>query len=191
VSDPHISMVKYAAHRAGRGLIGRTQVAVTKAVQSGRLSRSVVRDAQGKFLGVIPAIADQEWAASTDPAQQREVPSGGRPRQQEAFFDQGPAPSPAAGLPPNVGANFARARAIGETFKARLTELAWKEKSGQVVQADEVRREAARLGREVRNSILTTANNVGPELGLSRAMTDRLVRTLSAALGTLGTEPDA
>jgi len=175
--------------RATSGRPGTSHVAVLKAITTGRLARSVVRGPTGAVLGIVPDLADQEWVVTTDPAKQRDLPAGGRPpRPEQGFFEPAPAPA-AAPLPgqggPSSAVTFARARAIKEGFLARMAELEYRERTGALVEADEVRREAARAGREVRDAVLNAAGRLGPELAPitdPRDLTDRLVRALSGVL---------
>jgi hypothetical protein len=61
VTGPLFSLRAYARHR------NVSATAVHRAIESGRLSQCVVRDAAGKFRGITDLeLADREWAASTD-----------------------------------------------------------------------------------------------------------------------------
>ena len=55
----------YARHRKAEGLIGGTLGAVQQAITSGRLEKSVGRDANGKPLILDAGLADREWFANT------------------------------------------------------------------------------------------------------------------------------
>lgn len=56
-----ISLREYARHRAARGFVGTSAAAVSKAVASGRLVKSVVRDHRGQPKIADPELADREW----------------------------------------------------------------------------------------------------------------------------------
>lgn len=61
VTGPLFSLRAYARHR------NVSATAVHRAIESGRLSQCVVRDAAGKFRGIKDLeLADREWAGSTD-----------------------------------------------------------------------------------------------------------------------------
>lgn len=55
-----VGLREYARHK------GVQAGAVSLAENSGRLNKSVVRDENGKFLGINLELADQEWEANTD-----------------------------------------------------------------------------------------------------------------------------
>lgn len=59
-----LSIRGYAAHRAARGLPGKTHTAVRKALAAGRIT------AEPDGL-IDPVVADAQWAGQTDPAKQR------------------------------------------------------------------------------------------------------------------------
>ena len=60
-----MTLTAYAERR------GVSQPTVSRAVQSGRLSASVVRGPNGDPIIVDPELADQEWEANTDPTKVR------------------------------------------------------------------------------------------------------------------------
>jgi hypothetical protein len=184
----HVSLREYARQRAAAGRPGRSHVAVHKAIATGRLAKAVVRDGNGKVVGVRPEVADQEWESATDMSQQRETPAGGRPPAQQTFFEAQRAPDPPAPGGQTSGVAFARARAVREGFLARLAEIEYRERSGQIVEADDVAREAERFGREVRDEILNYLGRVGPQLAPMRdprALTDKLVAGAAEVLARL------
>ena len=190
----YVSLREYARMRKAARLSGATHVAVHKAIVAGRLSRSVVRDAGGRLLGVRPSLADEEWTAGTDQTWQRTTFGTGRPAmppRQEPLFDGGadaPGPDPAGqvGSGQSGALTYARARAVREGFLARLAQLEYQERTGALVSADDVRREAENAGREIRDAMLAAVQRVAPELvplaGDERAMTDHLVHAVTDAL---------
>jgi hypothetical protein len=193
VASDTLSLRAYARRRHAAGLPGHSHVAVHKAIQAGRLAASVVRGPDGAVIGVRPDLADREWIGSTDAGQQRETSAGGRPARQAEFFEQRPAaPSSVGDGGPSSALTYARARAVRESFLARLAEMEFRERSGSLVEADDVRREGLRLGHEVRDAILNLAGTLGPELAPisdARELTDRLTQALTRALTALA-EPE-
>ena len=135
---------------------GVSTEAVSKAVRVGRLSKSVVFDAKSRPR-VIPALADQEWTANTDSAQQR-VPAVAPPRQAQA-----PDPEPVAKDEPKT-ATFQQARTLREAYMARLAKLEYDEKSGLLVKADAVKNEAFKTARIVRDGLLNIPDRIAAEL---------------------------
>ena len=59
-----LTLGKYAESRKARGLPGGSKNAVSKAIKSGRLARSVVRDQRGLPKIADPDLADREWRCS-------------------------------------------------------------------------------------------------------------------------------
>lgn len=102
-----ISVREYARRRKVR------HAAVQKAIESGRLAKSVNRDAKGKVVGVFPEHADVEWEANTD---------------------QGRAPTPLAS-----GSGFQKARERREVALADKAEMDLRQKRGELVEASEVK----------------------------------------------------
>lgn len=149
MTDGSVTLTAYAKSK------GVSTEAVSKAVRVGRLSKSVVFDAKGKPR-VIPALADQEWTANTDSAQQR-VPAVAPPRP--------PAPEPEAPArdEPKT-ATFQQARTLREAYMARLARLEFEEKSALLVRADAVKNEAFRTARMVRDNLLNIPDRVAAEL---------------------------
>lgn len=148
MSDGAVSLTEYSRRR------GVSHEAVRKAVKVGRLSKSVVFGPTGKAR-LIPEIADQEWVANTDSAQQR-VPAVPPPRQ--------PAPDPDPGPPEQRTATFQQARTMREAYMARLAKLEFDEKAGQLVRADAVKNEAFKVARVVRDSLLNIPDRIAAEL---------------------------
>lgn len=90
-------------------------MAISHAVKGRRIVDAVVRDAEGKFLGLIADVAIREFAANTDPAKIPIAKNGGRPPKEPR--PAGPAAPTAAGHeaarrdhgpPPNQGSGGRR-----------------------------------------------------------------------------------
>jgi hypothetical protein len=111
---------EYAAHRKEMGLPGGSQSAVNRAIQSGRLTASVTKDAAGRTR-IDPAKADREWAATT---RSEYVPQTG--------------PTSPAGASESTP-ELAESRARHEAAKAALAELELQEREGGLVSAAEVK----------------------------------------------------
>lgn len=131
MSAPGLTLTAYAQRR------GVSCMAVSKAVKKGRLSKSVIRDEQGRPWVVDPELADREWVGATDmskaPAymREREEPSrGGRPRK------GAPPLEVAAG---GEGPSLAEATAAKNHWQAELARLKYQREAGELVAAAEVR----------------------------------------------------
>lgn len=151
MSDGSVTVAEYARR------LGVSHEAVRKAVKVGRLAKSVTWGANNKPR-LMPDLADQEWAANTDKAQQR-VPAVPPPR---------PDPPPPAAEPEQSQeprtATFQQARTLREAYMARLARLEFEEKSKQLVRADAVKNEAFKVARVVRDNLLNIPDRVAAEL---------------------------
>ncbi len=153
--DNKMGIRAYARHRKV------TPAAVRKALQSKRIT---IMD--GK---IDPEIADREWAANTDESKPRNSVSGnpGRGRTPEIP----PTASSVARAPRQVATmsavqtsagGYAAARAVRESFDARIRELEFKRMSGAFVPVKDVERVAFETYRRVRDKLLAMPDRVGP-----------------------------
>jgi hypothetical protein len=113
--EPDVAPLSLTAYAKRRGV---SAVAVSKAVASGRLSASVVRDERGAPKIGDPELADREWTANTRPridhppeaspsaaparprAAARELPASGAPPAASSAPRPAPAAAAAAAAPP-------------------------------------------------------------------------------------------
>lgn len=134
VSGP-ISLSAYARHR------GASPKAVSNAVKTGRLKKSVTFSKAGhpKITDVV--LADREWEASTDLTK-----APGSVKERADRRRDGEAPEP-GNLPlgddeadtfAHTGMNLTQATAAEKVWKAKLAELEFKKKSGELVPARDV-----------------------------------------------------
>jgi hypothetical protein len=166
-----ISIRKYAQER------GISHVAVLKAIQSGRLVKSIAHDPAGKPKIADPELADREWAANTDQAKPLNRISGEPKRRKEtatAAYEprQGaapPAPTPQPSAPPasaepggSSGPTYAQSRAIREAYQARLAKLDYEEKAGKLLPADAVRVAMFNAGRKARDMLMALPDRIAP-----------------------------
>lgn len=145
-----LSLRAYARHR------GVSAPAVLKAVSRGRLKACLTRDEKGKAKVADVALADREWAGATDITK---APTWVKERAQARASGAGKSgpPLPAAPPPPAMRAavdapdeedddtdgvqgtlSLSAALAQEKTWKARLAELDYKKRSGELVDAKEV-----------------------------------------------------
>lgn len=140
-SGDQLSLRGYAAHRRDQGLPGHSHEAVRRAIQSGRLERSVV------MVGGKPKIrsadeADQEWLEHTRHAQEGDEPE----------------PTPGEG-DEVITYNEARRRHEIERWrqarvKRELEELDLAHRRGELVSVDEARADVVKRFAAVREKIL-------------------------------------
>ncbi len=144
-----------------------TEGAVRKAVKSGRIPIEVD--------GTIdPAKANVAWERNTSPAQQR--------KPEPVPVNPAPAPTPAkSALPPvrqspqrptepepgpsAAGApNYQISRAVRETYNAKLTRLDYEERTGKLLNAEDVAKDAFALARRVRDRLLNIPSRMASVL---------------------------
>ena len=136
-----MNLEAYAKHRKARGLRGTSHVAVLKAIESGRLTEPAVRKVNGRWQIDAP-LADAQWAGNTSnmPDNGTELPKPPNTRQ----------PHPEGG-----GPSLAQAKRAKAVYEAELTRLELQRTKKELISADEVKQEASRLGRQVRDLLLT------------------------------------
>jgi hypothetical protein len=150
-----MNLQAYANHRKALGLRGTSHVAVINAYNDGRLSEPAVRR-EGRSWIINAELADEQWATRTDPSEYGGQAGGGsRPIGIKAPVQQRPATSPPPPPPsPKGGPSLAVSKQVKAAYEAKLTELEYKERSGEIGNLQDVRKEAARLARQVRDLLL-------------------------------------
>ena len=150
-----MNLQAYANHRKALGLRGTSHVAVINAIKGERLTPPAVRREGSRWI-INPELADEQWATRTDPSEYGGQAGGGsRPIGIETLVQQRPATSPP---PPAAaakgGPSLAVSKQIKAAYEAKLTELEYKERSREMGSLQDVRKEAARLARQVRDLLL-------------------------------------
>lgn len=132
---------EYARHRAVR------LNAVQAAVAAGRITAVVM-------VGGKPKIdwrkADREWDANTDPSKQNRKAKGVR-----SAAEGGDDGGSSAGT-----GTFAKARAVRETFQAKLTALKYETAAKEVVPVATVKKEWFRIARTIRDALLSAPDRL-------------------------------
>tara|TARA_B100001059_G_C17758933_1_gene541642 strand:+ start:402 stop:947 length:546 start_codon:yes stop_codon:yes gene_type:complete len=142
-------------------LVGKTPQAVRKAIKDGRIKDGYKQGRRGYLIDA--EVANREWDSNTDQSQQRS----------SEVIRQGQAAS--AGVEPAGGAiNYSKARAVGETYKARLLELEYREKSNQLIPADDAKLAQFKISRIFRDAV--------------QNIPVRVVSELAAIVGDISTE---
>lgn len=136
-----LTLRAYAKHR------GVNEKSVREAIASQRIKKGIKgRTSSGRYQ-IDPKVADKEWAKNTSTIK------GGdqRPEIKEKRSE---------------GKNFDyyAARAKKEHWEAQLAELRAKEKEGQLVEVDNVKREAFEIGRRCREAMLSIVPRVADRL---------------------------
>jgi hypothetical protein len=134
-----MNLQAYASHRKAHGLRGHSHVAVLKAIESGRLTEPAVRKVSGRWLIDAP-LADAQWAGNTS-----NMPAAGELPEP---------PSTRQPHPEGGGPSLAQAKRAKAVYEAELTRLELQKEKKELILADEVRQEASRLARQVRDLLL-------------------------------------
>jgi len=143
----------YARHR------GVTPQAVSNAVKKGRIAGSIRSD--GK---IDPQIADELWEANTIPIS--EAQAKGRPTDAARALAREAAER---GISLDGGGTMVAHKTLEAEFKAKLAKLEYEERSGKVVDAEAVHKEAFRVARITRDAMLAIPDRLAAELA---GMTD-------------------
>lgn len=135
------SVAGYARHR------GVTPAAVRYAIKTGALKKAVVQRDPEKPLKIDVEIADQEWVTDVRTDGVFEVPN-------------------VANAEPtgNAQIDTVNARAKKEAYDAELARLKVEKEKAKLVEVDEVKAEAFKLARAVRDALLNIPDRVAGEL---------------------------
>ncbi len=167
---------EYARHR------GVSHAAVSKAIKVGRLDKAVKKGKRGPAIDA--EVADLEWAANTDPAQQRvHEPEPGGAGEQGSLF-RAPREKPDQGQ----AITMARARATRETLLAQIAHLNLERMKGELVPRKDVETQAFATGRKLRDALFGSVPGLAHELIAirdPREMERRLVAALTEILGSV------
>jgi len=172
----------YARHR------GVSHTAVRKALATGRIKA----DPDG---AIDPAAADHQWAISTNLSKPRNSVTGvpkkrrapGAPSQALGVpgLEEAAMSSPADGGATRLVSSYAASRAAREAYLARLAKLEFEQKSGKLIDVDEVRAQTFALGRRARDGLLGVPDRLAPILAgesdpavIHRLLTDEIERGL-------------
>jgi hypothetical protein len=181
-----LSIRGYARHR------GVSHTAVRKALATGRITP----DADGSLDA---AKADEQWSLSTNLSKPRnsvtgipklQRPSGAPPALGAPGLEDAPA-APEGGAA-RLTSSYAASRAAREAYLARLAKLEFEQRSGKLVDADEVRAQLFGLSRRTRDTLMGLPDRLAPLLvGLTdQAIVHQLLtQELQASLAELSGAP--
>ena len=140
----------YARHRKETGLPGADPMAVEKAIRSGRISRGP--DGEIDF-----EKADRDWKENTTPHANADIHrENGGPEDEDGGGIQ--------------SSGYRRARAVREFFQARLAEIEYKERIGELISKAEVQTAAFNKYRRFRDRILNVPDRVAAILATETDM---------------------
>ncbi len=154
---PALSLRGYARHR------GVSLTAVQKAIHSGRITPNAD--------GLIDSDrADAEWKAKTRPGQRRGKQPLPEPRESER-----PESTVVGGL------DYFRARAVRESYLARLAKIEFEEKTAKLISRDEVQVAAFTKARTVRDNLLNIPDRLAATLA-AEPDTDKVHQILTGEI---------
>lgn len=155
-NTPIISIREYGRRR------GCSDTAVRKAINAGKIIEGVARDKRGKVLGINEEIANAEWAMNHDPMKERVTQNGeasARFLEPETNAEPNPQPKQQGKSTGYSGAanenSLAAAKRVQALYKAKLSELEYKQKSGKLVDKQEVYKQLYGAGQELRQAFQT------------------------------------
>lgn len=138
-----------AAYAARRGVSDR---AVRKAIDSGRLVKSVTR--KGNRWLIEPDIADLEWDRNTAPQKVRSAAQINHGKARAKGEDPGEPEPPTV---PGAGrgqATYSQAKAAAEGYRAMLLKLDYQERDGTLVKRADVERQLFEVAKQVKDAVL-------------------------------------
>jgi len=146
-----LSLRGYAKHR------GVSLKAVQKALASGRIAK---RDD-----GLIDAAeADVNWARNTSPRPQAsQKPAVASPHHNVQHHAEMPTREASDPIRLETGLEYSRARAVRESYLARLTKLDFEERTGKLVSRDEIEVAAFNKFRQFRDRMLNIPDRLAAE----------------------------
>lgn len=164
-----VSAAEYAKLR------GISKAAVSQAIADGKLPTSAVKKGRGYEIDVDQA--DREWRENTNPVMG--APTHAKPKGHSVDDENKP-----------VGTEtLAASKAKREAFLAELARLEYELKAGQLVPVEDVKKEAFKMARIVRDSILNIPDRLAAELAAETNQFNvhrRLTEELRKALEELG-----
>lgn len=171
-----LTATAYAKHRARLNLTGTSQVAVTKAIQAGRLTKPAVKKNAKGHWQIDPKLADIQW-------EERTRPGNHYFRQPIDIQDPEDPPEPAdpeqpadPGLPAVRGSVSKSALSVKTTkaeadrrtalYKSERMKIALLKEMGEVGNIKDMQREASRLATVVRQNVMMLADRLPAKLSV-------------------------
>jgi len=159
-----ISLRAYAKSRRARGLTGGSLAAVQKAIAAER-----IRLSNGK---IDPQVADIQWERNTDPVGAQRGASGGSldagvqtSAPASTAGADSTAASPESGVPPEVREEQRKrlaSAARADDMRAELLNYELEQKRGNLVRAEDVKREAFEKARVARDALMAIPDRITP-----------------------------
>ena len=155
--------------------VGVSRQRILTGINSGILATSVTKTKVGKKIEytIDEESGLKEWATNIDPSKQRDPDKAATTKD----------------MAKDGSGNFQKARAAREFYNAKIAELEFHERAGKLVSADRVKAESFKIGRRVRDSLMSVPERVAAELAAMtepRTISIYLKEQIAAALKDLG-----
>lgn len=135
---------EYARHK------GVSQKAVQLAIKEGRIDGAI--SMVGKRKKIDPTKADKLWEENTIPNNKNTHIRNDHPDKETPQEPQLKGPS------------YAQSRAIKEAYAAKMAQVNYEQKAGNLIDADEVRKAVRQIARTVRDSLMNIPDKLAPIL---------------------------
>ena len=149
-------MAKTASRVEYAKLRGITRQAVDAAVKTGRIALAVGLDGR---LDI--ALADKLWAENTNPVQGEH---GHVRKRAKKDGEQIIEAAKSVGINPDAPPTLSESKTLEAAYKARLAQIDYEERSGILVDAEKVKKEAFRVARITRDAMLSIPDRLAAEL---------------------------
>lgn len=165
-----MNLQAYANHRKARGLRGTSHVAVLNAINDGRLTAPAVQR-NGRSWVINPDLADQQWAARTDPSKTPTAALPYAPQPANPLTPSDPQPKRSIKnqelkLPPDPSAkglpDLSVSKAIRAAYDAKMAQLQYQKETEELVPARQVQEEAFTMARVLRDRLMTIPDRIAP-----------------------------
>lgn len=145
-----LNQAAYAKHR------GVSAMAISKLVKQGLITTK-----DGK---IDPVKADEELKANLHPSHVKSSPENGKKGGRPKGIHTPRTPSQPSGQPQDHGASFASSRAAKEFIVASLKKLDLEERRGQMINAEELKSEFAKLFVDIKTRIRAVGPKIAQEV---------------------------
>lgn len=156
--------LKTASKNEYAQLRGVSRQAVYAAIRAGTIAGAVLPD--GK-LDV--EMADQLWAANTHPTRGASGHLVKRGKNKQPDMETVISVVTGAGIDPNRPPTLVESKTLQAAYQARLAQIEYEEKSGKLVDAGKVQKDAFKTARVTRDAILAVPDRVAAQFA---GMTD-------------------
>lgn len=158
-----MNLQQYANHRKSLGLRGQSHVAVINAINDGRLTPPAV-ERNGQRWQINAVLADVQWAERTDATESGSRGGPPRPIGREATA-AAVAKSVAASMGQGTGGpSLAVSKQVKAAYDAKMAELEYKQRNGEMGRIEDMKREAFSLAKQIREGVLGIVPRVSADL---------------------------